>query len=296
MLRNRDGYGPDGRRRLYLDLGGDAPPPPDYTPVANASKESAEIMAALGREQLAESKRQYENNVAVGKQIVDTQLGIMQQTADQGKDYYDYATKTFRPVEVGLVKAANEFDTNAAKERFARSAAADMEAQQANEQQQAERAAASMGVDPTSGRFRGMQRAGTIINAANRAGAFTNARERADNLGFARKMDVVGLGRNLPGASAGAYGVANNAGNSAMGNQMAPGQALLSGMSSGAGMTAQGLGMQQQGLSNIAGMQSSNYNAGIANQSSGLGTVLGMAKMGMDIYSGGVSSGLWGGR
>lgn len=278
------------------DLGkGDSPSPPDYTPLANASKESAEVMAKLGREQLDESKRQYEKNIEVAKPVVDAQLGIMRQTAEQGADYYGYNKGTFRPVEEGLVKDATEFSTAGAKEGFARKAVADLEGAQANEQAQIERASAAMGVNPNSGRFAGMRRATQISNAGARAGAMTGARERADNLGFARKMDVTGLGRGLPGASTGAYSVATGAGNSAVNNQMAPGGQLLAGMGAGAGMTQAGLGMQQSGLSNIAGMQTNNYNAALANDSSGLGGVLGMAKMGLDIYTGGKTAGLWGG-
>lgn len=102
MLRNRDGYGPDGRRRYFFDLGSDAPPPPDYTPVANASKESAQIMADLGQKQIAESQRQYDNNMKVVQPVVDAQLGIMKQTADQGADYFDYMKNNQRPVETAL--------------------------------------------------------------------------------------------------------------------------------------------------------------------------------------------------
>lgn len=285
-----------GRRLYFLDMGGDAPPPPDYTPLANASKESAEVMAKLGREQLDESRRQYDLNKVVADKVVGAQLGIMGDTNQQGKDYYDYAKSTFRPVEEGLVKDANEFSTAGAKEGFARKAAADLEGAQASEQAQSERAMAAMGVNPNSGRFAGLNRARTVMNAGARAGATTNARERADALGFAKRMDVAGIGRNLPGASTAAYGVAVNSGNSAMGNQMAPGGQLLGGMSGAAGMTSQGLGMQQSGLSTISGLQSNNYNAALSNDSSGLGGFMGLAKMGMDIYSGGVSSKLWGGK
>lgn len=87
-----------GRRTYHFDLGGEAPPAPDYTPVADASKESAEIAAALGRDQLAEARRQYNETTAMSKPVIETQLGIMKQTADQGQDYYDYS-KTFRPIE-----------------------------------------------------------------------------------------------------------------------------------------------------------------------------------------------------
>ena len=67
-------------------------------------------------------------------------------------------------------------------------------------------------------------------------------------------------------------------------------------MATGANITGAGRGMLQSGLTSVAGMQTSNYNNALANDSSGLGSVLGMAKMGMDIYSGGVSSNLWSDR
>lgn len=276
--------------------GGDAPPPPDYTPLANASKESAEVMAKLGREQLDESRRQYDLNKVVADKVVAAQLGIMGDTNQQGKDYYDYAKSTFRPVEEGLVKDANEFSTAGAKEAFARKAAADLEGAQANEQAQSERAMAAMGVNPNSGRFAGLNRARTVMNAGARAGATTNARERADALGFAKRMDVAGIGRNLPGASTAAYGVAVNSGNSAMGNQMAPGGQLLGGMQGAAGLVGQGQQMRNQGLATIAGLQSSDYKTGKQYDQSGLGSAMGLAKMGLDIYTGGQTAGLWGGK
>lgn len=91
---------------LRLDFGSDPPPPPDYTPVANASKEAAEIGAQLGREQLAEARRQYDQNMAVVRPVVDAQLDIMRQTADQGRDYYEYG-KTFRPLEQQMLTQAS---------------------------------------------------------------------------------------------------------------------------------------------------------------------------------------------
>lgn len=275
MLLNRDGYGPDGRRLYFFDLGGDSsPPPPDYTPLANSSKESAQIMATLGEKQLAESQRQYDANSGIAKQVVGAQLDIMQQTADQGKEYYDYAKSTFRPVEEGLVKDAADFSTAGAKEQFARSAAADLEGQQANEQAQSDRAMAAMGVNPNSGRFAGMKRAQTILNSGARAGATSSARVQADNLAFAKRMDVAGLGRNLPGASVAAYGAATGAGNSAVGNQMAPGGQLLSGMAQGANITGAGLSIQNQGLSAIAGAQGGDYRARLSADATQFGSML----------------------
>jgi hypothetical protein len=90
-----------GRLQDFI-FGGDAPPPPDYTPVANASKESAEIMANLGREQLDEARRQYERNMETAKPVVDAQLDLMRQTREQGDDYFNYMRENQRPVETAL--------------------------------------------------------------------------------------------------------------------------------------------------------------------------------------------------
>ena len=293
MLLNRDGYGFDGRRRYYFDLGRDAPAAPDYTPVAQASKESAQIMADLGREQLDESRRQYEQNMAVAKPVVEAQQKIMAETARQGKDYYDYNTSTFRPLEQQMVADAGKEGSDARIEEAAGEAIADARVGQTQATNQAIRQGMRYGFSPEKmTKMVGMQ---SSANASAVAGAATGARARQRNLGWARRLDAAGLGRGLPGSSTGAYSVATGAGNSAVGNQMAPGGQLLNGMATGANMIGQGRNMLQSGLTSVAGMQTNNYNNAMQNDSSGMGSVLGMAKMGMDIYSGGVSSKLWGG-
>lgn len=87
-----------GRLETLEGGGKDAPAAPDYTPMATASKEAAEIGAQLGREQLAENRRQYEQNMAVAKPVVDRQSALMDQTKAQGDDYFNYM-KEYRPLE-----------------------------------------------------------------------------------------------------------------------------------------------------------------------------------------------------
>jgi len=261
--------------------GGDAPAAPDYTPVAQASKESAQIMAHLGREQLDESRRQYEQNMAVTKPVVEAQQQIMSETARQGKDYYDYNTSTFRPLEQQMVADAAKEGTDARIEEAASEAVADTRTGQAQATNQAIRQGMRYGYSPAKmAKMVGMQ---STANASAVAGAATGARAKQRNLGWARRLDAAGLGRGLPGSSTGAYSVATGAGNSAVGNQMAPGGQLLNGMATGANITGAGRGMLQSGLTSVAGMQTSNYNNALANDSSGLGGMLGMAKTGMDI-------------
>lgn len=93
-------FRPEGRRmRLYSS---DSPPPPDYRPLAEASKESAEIMAKLGQDQLDFAKRQYDEAKPLAEKIVDQQMGIADKTAAQGDDYYSYL-KSYRPAERALL-------------------------------------------------------------------------------------------------------------------------------------------------------------------------------------------------
>lgn len=472
----------DGRRICHGGGKGDSPPPPDYTPVANASKEAAEISAQLGREQLDESRRQYDQNMAVSKPVVDAQLEVMRQGIKQGEDYYDYG-KSFRPLEQQMLSesAAGTEATNAAERQallgktnaqsgellneanaFNRQQATDI----ATLRQQQEAAAGRQTADAqafTAGqtnlanelRDRGLaneaqlrdrtgafesdvagdvalatggrqglldkyradidadvgravadtrtgqtsamnaalrqamryglsvpsnaqalsnQNAGALAAAANNTrtnsienmrnvvrdgiglktntfqtgqaalesamnrgeGALANrinagrdtfvtgqsAMSDADNrrfnagstaigqagdafsrgtaaktsafdrelsglsmnrnqriqdqsLDWARKLDVTGMARGMPGASQGAYSLANSAGNSATQNQMAPGQALLGGMAQSNATTMQGRQIAMQGLTGILSNQTSAYNAGAASDGAGMGALIG---------------------
>jgi hypothetical protein len=126
--------------------------------------------------------------------------------------------------------------------------------------------------------------------SANRVAGLTNTRNMGiqdDSVNWGRMMDVAGLYRNLPGASQGAYGLAANAGNSAVGNSMQPGNQLLSGAAQGAGMQQTGAGQQITGLNGVLNAQSA-YNNMLAqnnaNSGGALGAVAGLAGSAMQAY------------
>lgn len=285
--------------RKYCFCSGDAPDPPDYTPTANASIEAAEIGAQLGREQLAENRRQYEGNMAVSAPIIQAQTGLMRQSIEQGDDYYNYMKGTFRPIEQELADEAatgkSRYDTNvdvrANVEREASRAVSDVQAGLASSQRQNARTMSSMGVNPNSGRFAAMKVGEGLQAAAMRSGAATAARDKGVALDYAKRMDVTGLGRGLPGASQGAYAMSLNAGNSAVSNQNSTSGQYMSGMNAGNGLIMQGQGMQLQGLGNVAQMQTNAYNSALASnaqESAGLMSGLGML--------GGAAIGKWSDR
>lgn len=79
--------------------------PPDYTPMAQASAESAKLGAELGGKQLDEAKRQYDANMTVAKPIIDAQAALTQQQIAQGNEYAAYA-KQSRPAEQAMMAQA----------------------------------------------------------------------------------------------------------------------------------------------------------------------------------------------
>ena len=205
-------------------MGKSSPPPPDYTPLADASAESARIMGKLGDDQLAFAKQQYDRSQPLLERVANQQMAAQSEQMSQARDYYNYQQDTFRPVERGLVADAQRFNTDAYANELASKASADAGLAFGNVQAQNQRASRSMGANPNSGMYAGMQQASGLALAANRANAMTNARTQADQMGYARRLDAVGMGRGLAGASSAAYGGANQAGTMAVGGSKLHGQ------------------------------------------------------------------------
>lgn len=242
-------------------MGGKAsPPPPDYGP-----------LTALSREQLDFAKQQYAEMAPLARQVAAQQMAAQQQQMRQAQDYYDYQQQTFRPLERGLVADAERFNTDAYREQLSREAAAATGRAFGATQGMQQRALASMGVNPNSGRAMAMSNQGALGLAAQRANAMTGARQQADQLGWARRMDVTGLGRNLAGASTAAYSGATGAGSAGLTSSMAPGTQFQ-----------QGMGQAGQSMGNILNSQTSAYNAAMQ-QSDPLAQIAGTA---IGIYAG----------
>ena len=258
---------------------------PDYTPLANASNAANERMSELGQAQLDFAKQQYETNNPLVQDIARKQGLAMDQQLAQGQDYFDYNKETFRPLEQSLVADAQAFDTDAMRNQLATKAAADAGLAFGQQNQANERRMASMGVNPNSGRFQGMAQQSGLMQAGARAGAMTGARERAQQTGYARKLDAVGMGRGLSGASTAAYGSAVNAGNAASGNYGMAGNQYMGGMAQGAGTIGSGYNMQIGGLGSVLNNQTK---MAMSNQENSiLGGIGAIAGAGLSAYTGG---------
>ena len=224
---------------------------PDYTPLTDAGSAASDKMGQLGQDQIDQAKTIYDENKPRMDAIGDAQTGLMNDQAAQGKDYFDYYKDTFRPLEKSIVADANNFDTDAYRNRLATQAAADAGLAFNRTTKANERAMASMGVNPNSGKFQGIGAQNALMQSANRAGAMTGTRERALDAGFNRKVQAAGLGNYLSGASTSSYGNAASAGANATNAYRGAGQDYMQGMNQGSSTIGTGLNMNLNVLGNV---------------------------------------------
>lgn len=275
--------GPASGRREDFIFGGDEPQAPDTTAMAGATKEAAEIAAAQADRVLTESRRQYDRNMEVAQPVIDAQLETMRQTQTQGKDYYDYLVENQRPVERALNAEAMAAGSVTKQNEAVDRAVADSQRGYTRALNQGLRQARRYGINPSNVASTSVQQ------AAQTAAAATGARDKEIALGTAKKMDVAGLYRGLPGASQGAYNVAINAGNSAVNNSVQPGAGLQAGTLAAANLATEGGRMKMQGTGQILNANQQTYQSQLqsnASNSAGLGNLLGMGlKFGMNYFA-----------
>ena len=236
---------------------------------------AADMSYKLGTEQLDFAKRQYEEMKPTAQKIADQQILAQQQQMDQAKDYYDYNVETFRPVEKGLVADAERFSTEGYREQLARDAAAASARAFGQTQDMSARAAAARGINPNSGAGMALQTQGNLGLAAQRAHAMTGARSQAEQMGFARRLDVTGLGRNLPGVSTAAYQGATNAGTAGINTSMAPGNQYTAAVTPAMNTMTTGAGQRAAAYGTLYTGATSSANAAAANEMGVYGAVVG---------------------
>ena len=200
-------------------MGGKSQPAPDYSG-----------MEALGREQLQFARDQYADIKPLATRIADQQMAAQAQQMQQAQDYYNYQRDTFRPLEQGLVRDAQNFNTEAYRTQMAQKAAADVQQAFQGAQSQSNREMARRGINPNSTAAISTMNNNALRLASATAGAQTNARTQAEQMGYARRLEVTGLGRGLSGAANAAYSGATGAGTAGLASSMAPGSQAMTGM------------------------------------------------------------------
>ena len=264
-------------------MGGKSSAPPDYSAMAAATARGVDVAEKLGARQMDFAQRQYEEMKPLVERVAAQQIAAQEQQMAQAKDYYDYNVGTFRPLEQGLVADATRFSSEGYREQQARDAAAATGRAFGVAQDASARAAASRGINPNSGAGMALQSQNMLGLAAGRANAMTGARNQAEQMGFARRLDVTGLGRGLAGASTAAYQGASGAGSAGINTSMAAGNQYSQAFGQGAGYAMGGAQMGITGAGNILNSQTSYANT-LASQADPFASIVGM---GLGAYAGG---------
>jgi hypothetical protein len=238
---------------------------------------AADLSYKLGQEQLGFARQQYDEMKPLAQRVYDQQLQAQEEQMRQARDYYDYQTQTFRPLEQGLVADAQNFDTEAYRNQLAAKASQDAAQAFGLTQGMVARESERRGVNPNSGAAAGLQNQSTLNQAAMRAGGMNNARTQAENTAYARKLDVTGLGRNLAGASTAAYGAANASGTAGINTAMAPGSQYSSAVTPAFNTMMTGSGQRIQGYGNMFAGTSRSMDAANAAEQGLYGTIAGGA-------------------
>lgn len=265
-------------------MGGKSSAPPDYSAMAAATERGVAVAEKLGNRQMDFAQRQYEEMKPLAERISNSMIAAQEQQMTQAKDYYDYNVGTFRPLEQGLVRDAQNFNTEAYRAQMAQKAAADVQQAFQGAQSQSNREMARRGINPNSGAAISSMNANALRLASATAGAQTGARTQAEQLGYARRLDAAGLGRGLAGASTAAYQGATGAGSAGINTAMSAGNQYGQAFGQGAGYAMGGAQMGITGAGNILNAQTSYANT-LASQADPFASIVGM---GLGAYAGGL--------
>lgn len=256
-------------------MGGKSSAPPDYSAMAAATERGIATAERLGNRQMDFAQRQYDEMKPLAERVANQQMAAQEQQMKQAQDYYKYQTDTFRPMEQGLVEQARKYNTEGNRAQLAAQASADAANAFQSAQGVTNRQMARQGINASSGAALMMRNQNALGLASMTAGAATNARRQAEQTGFARSLDVTGLGRGLAGASAGAYQGANASGSSGLNSAMSAGNQYSGAYGQGAGYAMGGAQMGLTGQGNILQAQTSAYNTGIQAKGEMFGSILG---------------------
>jgi hypothetical protein len=200
-----------------------APPPPDLSGVANASKEAAELQYKLGQDQLNWARDQYAQNKGVTDKVVDSLLAGQEQTQKQAQEYYQRYKDVYEPAQDRYLQDAENYDTPQRRDQQIGAAQAAVGQNFNAARDAATRQLESFGVDPSSTRYAALDIGSRSAEAAAKAAAGTQSALNTEQTGLALRANAINMGNGLPAQSNASYGTsagtgtgAVNSGNSTM--------------------------------------------------------------------------------
>ncbi|CUX20285.1 hypothetical protein AGR7C_Cc150075 [Agrobacterium deltaense Zutra 3/1] len=248
-----------------MGKGSSSAPAPDPQIGAAALKqaETGEAWLSFARDAFAISQDRQKELDDLTNRVTEQQLGLATDQAKWAREDRDRYNSVYKPIEDDFIKEATNYATEERQAEAAAEARADVQTAAANNRAATERANASMGVTPGSGRFAGVQAASDLGTTLAEAGAANTSRQAVRDKGLALKADVANLGKGLPAqAAAGAGGSVAASGTALGGAQGTNSQALAAStiMNAGYGGAMQGYAGQASTLNQQYGLQLEGWN------------------------------------
>jgi len=190
----------------------DAPDPPNYQPIAQASEKAAQLQYNLGQQQLDWAREQYAQYWPYVQSYLTSQTGSTEENRQRALDYYDFYKDTYKPIEQQYAQTALGWATPARMEQRAGAAMKDVA-----ESFEASRRATlnkleSFGIDPSQTRFGALDFGSRIAQAAATAAAGTLCRLNTEGVGLSLMGAAIDTGRGYPANISSAYSTATQAG------------------------------------------------------------------------------------
>lgn len=263
-------------------MGKKAPDAPDYTPIAQAYEKMADMFHGLQSEQLDWAKEQNEADRQILKQVLDVQLPMMREEAEQASMLRDRYNEVFLPLEDELIESYTQYADEGFQNRMAEEAVQDVNNQFDAQRVQALQRLEGYGIDPSQTRSQALDLGVRTQQAAAAALAANQARDRARNQGLALQGDVVNLGRGVPSQVGASAGTSLNAGNSGLGGALNTTNTFMGALGNPGAWADRQMGAVGGQLNTMNSQWNANLGAWKAEQSSpgiagGLGSLAGLA-------------------
>ena len=187
------------------------------------TKSIAQQTQALAQGQTAYTKALTDKQLQIADETaaINKQVGQQQLDSAQWQDGIARADRqryedVYRPIEDQYIQEASEYGSEARQDAAAAEAMADVQTAAATSRQAAQREQASLGINPNSGRWAGIDRAGELGTSLATAGAANAARKGIRDTGLSLKADLANLGRGVSAQALNTAAQATNTQNSGL--------------------------------------------------------------------------------
>lgn len=277
-------------KNVMFKKGGSSAPKQDPN-VGKAAMKQAELgeqWLKFAQEQFGVANERQKEQDVLANQVTQQQLDASKQAQGWATTDRNRYENTFVPLQNEFIDQANNWDSAERQQQVASEAKADVLNNASQQRGATQRQMSGMGVNPTSGRYAGVDRAGENATALAAAGAQNQSRNTVRNQAMSLKGDAINLGSGLginPATSLGlssstasaGYGTAagNNAQAAGLGSIAGSGyQSAMNGYGSQASI------LNQQYQNKLQAQQMNNQ--GSAGLWGGIGSLVGM---GMQAWS-----------